>query len=106
MKVLRSVINPIYSKEVRTIADARVHSARWLDAGLIAIGAAFNLTDDARIRFGWDADTCRRVERLCVELVRCANIGSLQLRAGAVAQDDQQLQRFLAAMAASTPNSK
>lgn len=90
---------------VKTTDDARAHAEAWLADGFACIGRAFNMVDDPDLRWQWDKPTRDRVYARLTELMLAFQKGRIELRAGAVAQDDADFQRFVS-MLGTTPDQK
>lgn len=84
---------------VKTTDDARAHAEAWLADGFACIGRAFNMVDDPDLRWQWDKRTRDSVHGELIRLMLAFRTGKLELRAGAVAQDDGKFQRFLSTVA-------
>jgi hypothetical protein len=82
-------------QEVVTVEDARAHSEADLKDAVAHVAAAFNMLDDAKLRYTFDEATCERVKDLCLQLMLLWKFGDLKVRAGAIAADDAGFQRLM-----------
>lgn len=66
-----------------------------LKGGMYAIFRAFNITNDPAVPYGFDAETLRRVEEHCRELILLSRSDTLREKLAPVAQGDAGFQRFM-----------
>jgi hypothetical protein len=95
-------VNPMRPSSATTQRECEELAERFMFEGFSFIAQALNLTDNPKLPYAWDQATRARVTELLTQLMRAKMTGTLSLRAGAVAQGDAGLQRFLASLATNT----